>query len=277
MVQLDLPQEFLDQVKGLNFFLWLQLTATKIGCSKSLQKFRDKLSNLMVLLPFGVKYIAICHHCKDKRVPEDAAHYIFDAFHISGEWFDLEDRRRQYLISKYPNCEILDGVLKKGNLNMATPQADISGWVYVFRYDWSEVEMNTIQTILHNSQSAETRETCMDLLAAKIGSSVDLPKRLSNMIWAACFAKIKYTAFRHNHCRTREKELHNNFLQQQVGGEWFHLLWEWKPHVWSGNDVECLYVPSNHLQSIANMDGWLERCYGTYKRRVGIGGMKLAF
>ena len=90
MAELDLPPLFLEQIKLVNFPLWLDLTGTKVGQTKDTAHLDAKMVNLQTYHSFStLKYVAI-EHTLDPYDVEQAMHFVFMIYHMSGEWYDLD-------------------------------------------------------------------------------------------------------------------------------------------------------------------------------------------
>ena len=94
---LEFPPKFLEKMavfEGLDT-LAVSLGATKIGASKSIRHFRDKMSKMQMYFSFAtLRYVPFA-------VPPDinfgafdaekAFHYLFNDQLLSGEWYNLSD------------------------------------------------------------------------------------------------------------------------------------------------------------------------------------------
>ena len=90
LAELDLPPLFLEQIKLVNFPLWLDLTGTKVGQTKDTAHLDAKMVNLQTYHSFStLKYVAI-EHTLDPYDVEQAMHFVFMIYHMSGEWYDLD-------------------------------------------------------------------------------------------------------------------------------------------------------------------------------------------
>ena len=88
MMQLDLPDDFLEKIRKRCYPLWYRLILVKIGHSQDWRTFIDKMQNLQFHIPFGrLKYIAIEHHHLPSKPAEQAMHYVFMGYHVTGEWY----------------------------------------------------------------------------------------------------------------------------------------------------------------------------------------------
>jgi len=209
LIQLNLPEKFLSEIKSRNPNLWRSLNATKIGRSEDWCHFLEKLQILQTYIPFAtLRYVAIRHDL-DAYKTEQAMHLVSRQWHRCGEWFDLNDENRNRILERFSACE-----QRRGTSHFPGQQVvratECRGHFYVASFDWDEKAVNVINGIINNpAKDLEWRFICQQMLCSKIGSTIDLAGRGSEFIWANCFANMKYFAIQHETIRFEEQRLHD--------------------------------------------------------------------
>ena len=231
----DMPVQMMERIRRECHPLWFVLSLTKIGQSESWETFLDKMKSLLTHHSFcpRLKWVAI-EHDHPPRLAEQAMHYVFMAYHVRGEWYDMKDTDRDYLYSKFPQANVYEGSTDppvRGYGWDRDNHIEGPGWVYVTKYDWHTAALgycavDTINGIKNDQHEVQGhRKIAKDMLLTKIGSTHDIRKRLSKYIWAQPFASMTYHAFPNITIRAAERHLHHTWDNERVRGEWFNLIY----------------------------------------------------
>ena len=233
LAQCDMPVEMMERIRRECYPLWFVLSLTKIGQSVSWETFLLKMKRLLTHHSFcpRLKWVAIEHE-HPPRLAEQAMHYVFMAYHVRGEWYDMKDTDREYLYSKFPLANIYEGSTDPPDRGYGRGyNIEGPGWVYVTKYDWHTAALgycalDTINGIMDDHNEAQDhRKIAEDMLSSKIGSTIHIRRRLSIYIWAQPFASMTYHAFPNQTIRAAESHLHHTWDNEWVRGEWFNLIY----------------------------------------------------
>ena len=236
MMQLDLPNAFMVKIRTRCNPLWFLLTLTKIGHSQDWPTFLQKMQTLQMYTPFcRLRYIAIEHN-HPSEVAEKAMHYVFMAYHVKGEWYNMNNINKMYLASKFPGSNIYRGYTTRPGRGSPWPSEEGLGHVYLAKFDWDTRasptcllgELETIRGILGGGpvEPVEHKDIAEDMLLTKIGSagvSRGLNKRLSDYTYAQPYANMTYHAFPHRTIRQQELDIQNVWDPYWKVGEWYAL------------------------------------------------------
>ncbi|KAL9185914.1 hypothetical protein ACHAXT_003691 [Thalassiosira profunda] len=223
MIRLVLPPRLHRLISERYPELGRRLGATKIGQAGSLRAFYKKLRGLRMYISFAdLSYEAI-EHDYNAYDAEQSKHLVFWPWHIFGEWYDMDEQRRNQLKDMFPGCCIHTDVMAftsgVGGFGREGP-----GKVYFAKYNWGEALSLIIEILLNPQMDIASRFACQQMLATKIGSAAKLEERGDKFIWAVCFAEWDVSFFDHYKMRKEEARLHKSNAAYWIGhSEWYYV------------------------------------------------------
>ena len=181
MVYMKFPPNFLPTIKQ-RFYqnaddrytrphpLHIRLGATKIGQSSSVERFLKKMKVLRTYLPFAdVEFIAIVippNPNFNSKQAEQALHFIFMILNICGEWFDMSEGGRAWIVERMRGlgCTPYQGTVDPPQLRLDGTSNGPAGHVYFAKVKWNNTDI-----VMINSLVSDFTLTCNNLLSVKIG------------------------------------------------------------------------------------------------------------